>query len=144
MCCAHKVCTSIPDSMCLTLLKMIALEPDGASIIFLQSLMKNENMSRYICAIISSLTLLALQLCRSLIAVSLITIMDQIILQSKPEWTIDLLKALPLLHFVRGDCIPNEQLVVQPSKIEWLDRNIKLGTVRSTMLYKKRSVKMKW
>ena len=48
MCCAHNVCTSIPDSTCLTLLKMMALQPDGAGIIFLQSLMKNENMSRYI------------------------------------------------------------------------------------------------
>ena len=48
MCYAHRVCTSIPNSVCLTLLKMMALQPDGADIIFLLSLMKNENMSRYI------------------------------------------------------------------------------------------------
>ena len=48
MCCAHSVCTSISDSMCLTLLKMMVLQPDGAGIIFLQSLMKNKNMSRYV------------------------------------------------------------------------------------------------
>ena len=48
MCCARRVCISTPDSMCLTLLKMMALQADGADIIvFLQSLMKNENMSRY-------------------------------------------------------------------------------------------------
>ena len=84
---------------------------------------------------------MVLQLCRSLIAKSLITIMDQIISRSKP---IDLLKALPLLHFIRGDCIPNEQLVVQPSKIEWLDDDIQLGSVRSTMLYVKRLVEIDW
>ena len=49
MCCARRVCTSIPDDMCLTLLKMMALQPDGAGVIaFLQSLMKNENISRYV------------------------------------------------------------------------------------------------
>ena len=70
--------------------------------------------------------------------------MDQIILflWRKPEVTIHLLKALPLLHFVRGDCTPNEQRVIQPYKIEWLDPKIKLGTVRSTMLYKQRSVEI--
>ena len=47
MCCAHHVCISgIPDDMCLTLLKMMALQPDGAGTDYLQSLMKNENTSR--------------------------------------------------------------------------------------------------
>ena len=59
MCCAHNVYTSIPDSTCLTLLKMMALQPDGVGIIFLQSLMKNESMSRYVVhETISSLHLL--------------------------------------------------------------------------------------
>ena len=49
MCCAHRVCISgIPDDMCLTLLTMMALQPDGAGVVFLQSLMKNKNMSRYV------------------------------------------------------------------------------------------------
>ena len=50
MCCAHRVCIfGMPNTMCLTLLKMMALQPDGAGIIaFLQSLMKNENMSKYV------------------------------------------------------------------------------------------------
>ena len=50
MCCARRVCISgIPDDMCLTLLKMMALQPAGAGIMaFLQSLMKNENISRYV------------------------------------------------------------------------------------------------
>ena len=50
MCYAHSVCISgIPEGMCLTLLKMMALQPDGADIIFLQSLVKDENiMSRYV------------------------------------------------------------------------------------------------
>ena len=50
MCCAHRVCIfGMPDTMCLTLLKMMALQPDGADIIvYLQSLMKNENMSKYV------------------------------------------------------------------------------------------------
>ena len=48
MCCAHRVCISgIPESMCLTLLTMMVLQPDGAGVVFLGSLMKNENMSRY-------------------------------------------------------------------------------------------------
>ena len=49
MCCARRVCiSSMPDTMCLTLLKMMALQPDGADIIvFLLSLMNNEKMSRY-------------------------------------------------------------------------------------------------
>ena len=140
MCCAHSVCTSIPDSMCLTLLKMVALQPDGADIIgFLLSLMKNENMSRYVVLHKHFITGFVAPIIRSLITSSLIAIMDQIISGCKPEFTVHLLKALPLLHFIRGDCTPNEQLVVQPSKIEWLDRGIQLGTVRSTMLYGKRS-----
>ena len=132
------MCTKIPNTMCLTLLTMMALEPDGASIIFLYSLMKNENMSRYIscktCVSISTLSLLVLQLCRPLITESLIGIMNVIILQRKPEFTILLLKALPLLHILRGDCSPNEQRVVQPSNIVWFDRDIRLGIVRQTML----------
>ena len=66
MCCAHNVCISgIPDGMCLTLLKMMALQPDGAGIIFLQSLIKNGKMSRYVVYIhvhILSLSLLLIYL----------------------------------------------------------------------------------
>ena len=70
--------------------------------------------------------------------------MGQIISQRKPESTVHLLKALPLLHFMRGDCTANEQRVVQSSKIEWLDRDIHMGTVRTTMSDVKRSVELKW
>ena len=66
--------------------------------------------------------------------------MGQIILRGKPEHTIDLLKALPLLHFIRGDCIPNEQRVIPPSSIMWFDRDIHMGTVRGTMSREKKSV----
>ena len=83
-------------------------------------------------------------LCRPLIRDSLIAIMDKVISQHKPESTVHLLKALPLLHFIRGDCIPNEQRVVQSPKIVWLDHDIQLGTVRSTMLFVKRYVELKW
>ena len=67
---------------------------------------------------------------------SLIDTMNQIIRQRKREFTVHLLKALPLLHFLRGDCSPRGQCVVQPV---WLDPDIHLGTVRYEMLYEKES-----
>lgn len=67
----------------------------------------------------------------------MIPIINQIVSQRKSEFTILLLKALPFLHFMRGDCTPNEQRVVKPSKVEWLDRHIQLQTVHFTMLYEK-------
>ena len=49
MCCAHRVCISgVSDNTCFTLVKMMALLPDGEGIIFLRSLMKNEAMSRFV------------------------------------------------------------------------------------------------
>ena len=79
--------------------------------------------------------------CRPLVVTkSLIATMNQIISQRNREFTIHLLKAIPLLHFLRGDCTPHEQRVVQPSKIKWLDPDIHLGTVHSETFYEKMSV----
>ena len=47
--CAHRVCIAgVPDNTWFTLLKMIALLPDGEGLIFLRSLMKNEAVSRFV------------------------------------------------------------------------------------------------
>ena len=65
--------------------------------------------------------------------------MKRAIQRYKEELTIHLLKALPLLHFLRGDCVPYQQLVVQPTKIKWGDPELQLATVQHLMYYKKGS-----
>ena len=139
------MCTAcLPNSTCLTLLEMMALLPDGSGINFLQSLMENDGISRYVVYInnISPYINHLFHAYRSLIIKSLIAVMNKIIsmLPDKQEFTIHLLNALPLLHFLRGNCSPHEQRVVQPSEIGWFDHDINLGTVRSSVMLGKGSV----
>ena len=65
---------------------------------------------------------------------ALTAVMDRI---SKTDCTVHLLKALPLVHLLRGDCGPCEQIVVRPSAIEWTTPGVKLGTIRNKMDFKK-------
>ena len=69
---------------------------------------------------------------------SLTAFINQI--QLNESHTVHLLKALPLLHLLRGDCVPHEQYVVRPSVIDWEDPVIDLKSTQQMMTYKKGSV----
>ena len=65
---------------------------------------------------------------------SLTNFMNRIIDRQNDVHTPHLLKALPLLHFVREDCGRNEQLVLLPADIiKWKDPTIKLATMKYTI-----------
>ena len=64
---------------------------------------------------------------------SLTNVMNRITDRHNNVHTLHLLKVLPLLHFLRGDCGHYEQLVLPPADIEWTDPEVKLGTIKSTM-----------
>ena len=82
---------------------------------------------------------------RALVTKSLSTVMKQVIqsiqsnLRCNEDFTFHLLKALPLLHFLRNDCVPFEPLVVQPTLIGWTDATLNLDTIRYAMYYKRGS-----
>ena len=69
---------------------------------------------------------------------SLTAFINQI--QLNESHTVHLLKALPLLHLLRGDCAPHEQCVIRPSVIDWKDPAIDLRATQRIMTYKKGSV----
>ena len=71
---------------------------------------------------------------------SLTDIINRIMVQQNESHTVHLLKALPLLHLLRGDCAPHEHYVVQPSAIKWKDPAIDLRATQQMMTYKKGSV----
>lgn len=60
--------------------------------------------------------------------------------QKVESYTIDLLKAFPLLHLLRGDCTPFQQCVVRPYAINWGDPYIDLTTTQQKMSSSKGSV----
>ena len=64
---------------------------------------------------------------------SLKNVVNRIIGLRNAVHTLHLLKVLPLLHFLRGDCDRYEQLVIPPADIKWTDPTIKLGTMKHTM-----------
>ena len=78
---------------------------------------------------------LILYLCRNIVKKSLTNFMNQIIYLRDVVHTLDLLKALPLLHFLRGDYDRYEQLVLPPADvIKWTeDPTLKLSIMRSTI-----------
>ena len=58
------------------------------------------------------------QLCRQLLHTRIL---------QNPEW----LYAIPLIHFLRGDCKPFQEPELNPEKMEWGDKNLGLTLVRS-------------
>lgn len=54
-------------------------------------------------------------------------------LNKKKNYFIDLMKALPLIHFVRHDYGPHEH--VMPSKEEWGDTTLKLDRLQDSILH---------
>ena len=65
---------------------------------------------------------------------SLTNVMNRIIHRHNVVHTLHLLKALPLLHFLRGDCGHFEKLVLSPADVsKWTDPAIKLGTIKNTI-----------
>lgn len=50
-----------------------------------------------------------------------------------PEW----LFAVPIVHFLKEDCVPFEDMVLDPKKIPWIDKLIGLQGVRSEASGKK-------
>ena len=72
-------------------------------------------------------------LCRLLVVDSLTNVMNRIICLRNGVDTLHLLKAFPLLHFLRGNCDRYEKLVLPPADIKWTDPAVKLGTMKHTM-----------
>ena len=71
---------------------------------------------------------------------SLSDVMNHIIRRHQESHTIHILKALPLLHLLRGDCVAHKQCVVHPSAIVWRDPDVDLQTTNHLMYYKEGSV----
>lgn len=71
---------------------------------------------------------------------SLTDVMNQVIRRRQAQHTINILKALPLLHLLRGDCIAHKQCVVHPSAIVWTDRWVDLQTINHLMYFREGSV----
>ena len=51
----------------------------------------------------------------------------------KKEYTIHIIKSLPLIHFLRGTCSPRGNVAFNPATIAWEDTALHLGCVRLTM-----------
>ena len=82
--------------------------------------------------IISSLYVF-IALCRDLMMESLTDVIKLVKSQKQESHTIHLLRALPLLHLLRGDCTPFQQCVVRPSDISWNDHSIDFITTQQVM-----------
>ena len=70
---------------------------------------------------------------RHLVTAAMTFVLNQTILNIKEEYVIHLLKAYPLLHLLRGDCVPNEQTIFRPSAIKWTELT---DPLRRTELHK--------
>ena len=71
---------------------------------------------------------------------SLTDVINLVISQKQKSHTIHLLKALPLLHLLRGDCTPFQQCVVQMSATRWNDpSSIDFTTTQQVMSSEKGS-----
>ena len=66
--------------------------------------------------------------------------LDRSIPMIKEDHVIHLLKAFPLLHFLRGDCVPKERTTLRPSAIKWTDLTGPLRGTEHMMYYKKELV----
>ena len=71
---------------------------------------------------------------------SLTDVIKLVIDLKEESHTIHLLKALPLLHLLRGDCTPFQEYVVHPSVIMWNDTYIDFTTTQQVVSSKKGSV----
>lgn len=71
---------------------------------------------------------------------SLTDVIKLVIDLKEESYTNHLLKALPLLHLLRGNCTPFQECVVRPSVIKWNDRYIDFTTTQQVISSKKGSV----
>ena len=157
ICCAHRVSMfkAVSDDANVALLRMMALSPDGEGFEFLGSFMTDED-SRWVnvdfclslktstsCIFCPSLDLLAFIIfcCfRVLVMESLTDVMNHVIRRRQASHTIHVLKALPLLHLLRGDCTVHKQCAVHPSAIVWTDPDVDLQTTNHLMYFNRGSV----
>lgn len=54
-------------------------------------------------------------------------------LNRRKEYFIDLMKASPLIHFLRDNYDPHKKTEVTPSKVEWGDDSLKLSSLRDSI-----------
>ena len=54
-------------------------------------------------------------------------------LNRRKEYFIDLMKALPLIHFLRDNYDPHKKTEVTPSKVKWGDNSLKLSSLRDSV-----------
>ena len=148
LCFAHSVRdmgVALANDVCVDLLRMMALPHNIANDVykFLKSLMKEKKSwyvpSNFIIAMTIADCMIIFFLCRDLVTESLNGIMVQFINKCSEDFTIHLLKALPLLHFLRGDCTPYEELVCWPTDMKWREYRLDFAKIRSTIEHKKGS-----
>ena len=72
-------------------------------------------------------------ICRSYVTNSLSYLLRLVIEMRKPEITILILRALPLLHFLQGDSKPYGILDVSTRHIKWGEPSLGITTLRNTM-----------
>ena len=86
--------------------------------------------------------LLEIIACRHLVLKSLAELLQDIICRKLNPTTITyLLKALPLLHFVRLESVPHQPLKLSPREINWKDRVLNFDMIKP---YTVKNQKTKW
>ena len=67
---------------------------------------------------------------------SLTHLFSSIASKGKGHHTIHLLRALPLIHFLRRDSVPNELVLLSSKWTVWEDPHLNFGEVHDTMEHK--------
>ena len=70
---------------------------------------------------------------RELVVKSLTHLFNSVANQSKDNHTIHLLRALPLIHFLRKDSVPNESVLIALKWTAWEDPHLNFEKVYKTM-----------
>ena len=144
MCCVTKCfnlnyISDFKEDVMIALLRMMAFTYTAANMeySFLQSLMKKKESKLVINFIFTSKLVCV---CREQVTESITSLFTYATdkLNKRKEYFIDLMKALPLIHFVRDDRIPYEKLDVSPSKVVWGDKRLKIASVQSSMHHQTR------
>ena len=52
----------------------------------------------------------------------------------KADYAFYLLRTLPIIHFLRGDCTQHQAISLLPSKFSWGDNTLKLNAVRYAII----------
>lgn len=143
LCCLYLVrnrqyVRDVNEEVQLSLLRVVALSPSGAKDFqYLMGMMQREESksvgltcfeNNYV-SLVSNPTFLY----RKLAVDSLTHLFTSVVKRRKHNYTIHLLQALPLIHFLRTDSVPNETAVLNLKGAMWNDRLLNFEAVHSMM-----------